>query len=83
MRQTIRRLVVPGIALLAAACGGGQAREGAVSSDLQRDLELASSTGVQLAPSSRSATIGSAIERVPAAARSSAPRPEDHASPPA
>ncbi|MEO7966747.1 MAG: hypothetical protein ABIT38_22845, partial [Gemmatimonadaceae bacterium] len=48
MRTTIARLIVP-IGLLAAACSKGGAPSGAVSDDLQKDLQAASASKLELA----------------------------------
>ena len=84
MRSSLRSLVVPGATLLALACGGGRTAS-KVPDDLSRDLELASSAGVQLAPEAAGQGIVSSIERVPqhqgASAKSyrSAPTARRHA----
>ena len=73
----LRTLLVTAAATLLAACGTTRDRDTAVDDNLNRDLELASSAGVQMAPQAGGLQVVSAVERVPRSAATStrAPRP--------
>ena len=66
MRTFLRVLVaVPTVALVA-ACGGSRESDTSLSNELQKDLELAKSTSLELASASRRSPLAvSGVERVP------------------
>lgn len=67
MRNSLRTLLAVPAALLVAACGREPARDTTLSADLQRDLDLAKATSLELAnASSRTPAVVSAIESAPA-----------------
>ena len=70
----LRALLVPGAALLIAACGRADARETTVTDDLQRDLDLAQASTLELAPAGTPSLTVSPLERTPDRAPSTASR---------
>lgn len=87
MRITLRAMLAVPAALLVAACGREPAADQALSADLQRDLDLAKATSVELASAaSRTPAVVSAIESAPAGRvrtgdRAPKPTPRRHTPP--
>jgi hypothetical protein len=78
VRTILRSLVALPVVALAAACGGGsRANDAPLSADLQKDLDLAKSTGIELASASRRAPLAvSGVEAVPVGRARQADRAE-------
>jgi len=66
VRSILRSLVALPVVALATACGGPRASDAPLSVDLQKDLDLAKSTGLELASASRRAPLAvSGVEAAP------------------
>lgn len=78
---TMTRLVMVGGALALTACAKGDARDEALSAELQRDLVAASSASLELAPAvtARASVVSSAEQMRRSAPRATAPRPRPRA----